>query len=379
MSNPDEEQLPAAPNDGGTTPDKAPTQVGRRRLLAGIGAVGGLSLASVAAACSSGPSAAATSADRAAIYPKFDKQWFIYFATHGIVHPFWSTLQKGAEEGAKAMNLRYKWTQDTVFSVQTTIARMDAAIAEKPDFLVFSCPDPTAMRTQFQKAKDAGIPTVCINSGDPAYPAANSVPYDCYIGGNEFGGGAACAQACLEPWGSLPAQPKRGAVLASTPGNITTSQRNAGWESVFKPLGIPTQVYDISGGTTSGGGNPTNVFTATKAMLTQQPDIDAMFVVSGGPDMVAVQQVLTELNLTGKIKLVQIDLTGGIVKDITDNKATAVVDFGPYLEGYLPSVLARTYLDWGVMPTNQQLFTGPNIVNSKNAAQALDGANAGYR
>lgn len=350
----------------------------RRFVLGGLGGLGALSVSSLAACSSSAPSASA-SASRSDLYPKFGKQWSIYYATHAVVDGFWATVHKGAIEGAEAMNLKLSWTQDVTFSVETTIARMDAALAVHPDFLVFSAPDPTAQRPQFEKAVQEGIPVICVNTADPKFPGPGSLPYDCFIGGDDYESGEAAAMATLQPWNGLPAKPRRGGVMASSLGNISTTERNAGWESVYKSAGIPSQLYDISGPGGVSGGNPDYIFTSVKAALTVHPDLDAMLVVSGGDDTVAIEKLLQQEGLAGKIKLTSIDLTGNIVQDILAKTAIAVEDNGPYLQGYLPCVLARAYLDWGIMPTNQNWYTGPHTITDATAALALAGQNAGYR
>ena len=65
-------------------------------------------------------------------------QHFIYYATHAIPEAVWETVRRGAVQGAKDNCLRLKWTQDQIFSVETTINRMEAAVAENPDVLVIT-------------------------------------------------------------------------------------------------------------------------------------------------------------------------------------------------------------------------------------------------
>ena len=125
-----------------------------RRTLATIGA--GLAIG----AGLLGGAASAADADRCA----GRKPYLIYYATHAIAEPVWATVKAGATQGAADNCLRIKWTQDQKFSIETTINRMETAISEKPDLLVFTATDPTSMRPTFEKAKAAGIPVIAINS-----------------------------------------------------------------------------------------------------------------------------------------------------------------------------------------------------------------------
>ena len=54
------------------------------------------------------------------------------------------------------------------------------------------------------------------------------------------------------------------------------------------------------------------------------------------------------------------------------------VDQQPYLQGYLAAVLARAYLDWGLMP-GLDIATGPGVVTPENVDAVMDGINKGRR
>jgi len=49
-----------------------------------------------------------------------------------------------------------------------------------------------------------------------------------------------------------------------------------------------------------------------------------------------------------------------------------------YLQGYLPAILARGYLDAGLMP-GSNILTGPGVVNASNIDAVIVGAEAGMR
>ncbi|MEO8748758.1 MAG: substrate-binding domain-containing protein, partial [Allobranchiibius sp.] len=106
-------------------------------------------------------------------------------------------MKRGAEQGAADNCLKMKWTQDEKFSIETTIDRMETAISEKPDLLVFTATAPDAMRPTFEKAKAAGIPVIVINTLDPA-PKDQRVPYLIGIGADLYASGVAAAQEVLK-------------------------------------------------------------------------------------------------------------------------------------------------------------------------------------
>ena len=84
----------------------------------------------------------------------------IYFATHAFEQPFFPVLKAGAKQGARDACMEFSWTQDVDFSIDSTIERMESAIATRPDILVFSFADPVAMAPAVELARASGIPVM---------------------------------------------------------------------------------------------------------------------------------------------------------------------------------------------------------------------------
>ena len=290
----------------------------------------------------------------------------VYFATHAIPHPFWSTIEAGAEQGAKDSCLDFKWTQDVEFSVATTIERMETAITEQPDVLVITATDPTAMGPTVQRAIDAGIAVIAINVNDPA-PRTERLPYLIYIGGNEYEGGAEAANQVLAA-----GQPSRAVCLNSFPGHVGLEARCAGWADVMQQAGVVVEQVDVSGGAVQAE-------AALSAYLIANPDADAFFTVSPGPENYGVAlSTLKAEGLIGDVALTTFDMNDEILAAIRSGETLAAIDQQPYLQGYLASVLARQYLDAGLMP-GRDILTGPGVVNAANIDKVLAGADLGRR
>ena len=54
------------------------------------------------------------------------------------------------------------------------------------------------------------------------------------------------------------------------------------------------------------------------------------------------------------------------------------IDQQGFLQGYLPAILARGYLDAGLMP-GSDILTGPGVVNKSNLDAVIEGAKSGMR
>ena len=80
----------------------------------------------------------------------------------------------------------------------------------------------------------------------------------------------------------------------------------------------------------------------------------------------------------GKAALVTFDLTPEVIESIKAGDTLAAIDQQPYLQGFLPAILARQYLEAGLMPGRDNL-TGPGVVNAGNLDQVLDATKQGRR
>jgi simple sugar transport system substrate-binding protein len=292
------------------------------------------------------------------------KAGVVYFATHAIAHPFWSIVEIGAKEGARDACLELKWTQDVEFSVTTTVERQEMAIAEDPDVLVITAVEPRMQTRTIKRARDKGIPIIAINVEDPG-PDQGGLDYMVYIGGDEEKGGYAAADQIVKRG----PEPKRAACFNSFPGHVGLESRCKGFADRMAEEGVETNVLDVSGGVANAEG-------ALGAYLVANPKANAFFTFSATFDT-----TLAVLTRTGRIEtssLVTSELNPQITESIKAGTTLAAIDQQPYLQGYLAAILARAYIDWGLMP-GADIVTGPGIVTSENVDVVIAGAAAGRR
>ena len=119
---------------------------------------------------------------------------------------------------------------------------------------------------------------------------------------------------------------------------------------------------------------------ALSAYIRANPDADAFFTVTPNVDDYGVTlKALLEKGIGGgKAALVTFDLTPNVLASIKAGDTLAAIDQQPYLQGYLPAILARQYLDVGLMPGGD-ILTGPSVVNADNIDQVLAGTKLGRR
>jgi simple sugar transport system substrate-binding protein len=300
--------------------------------------------------------AALTGAARADDRCAGKKPYLIYYGTHAIAEPVWATVKAGAEQGAADNCLKIKWTQDEKFSIETTINRMETAITEKPDLMVITATDPKAMRPTIEKAAAAGIPMIAINSLDPA-PRKERVPYLIGIGADLYQSGVAAAEQVLKK----NPHAKHGLVPNHVPGHVGLEQMAKGFTDTLQKAGATTEVIAIGTDTSQGAATISNYFLA-------HPDTDAVFCMNAGPycfETVLDVARREKLGAGDKLSLVTFDVSPALLDAIGTGEAIAGIDQLMYLQGYLPTVLARNYLDYGMMP-EADIITGPAIIDKSN-------------
>jgi len=282
------------------------------------------------------------------------KPYLIYYATHAIAEPVWATVKRGAEQGADDNCLQIKWTQDNRFSIETTINRMETAITEKPDMLVITATDPTAMRPTIEKAKEAGIPVIAINTLDPA-PKSERVPYLIGIGAEPYLSGVAAAEQVLK----VNPAPKRGIVPNQAPGHVGLELMAKGFTDTLAKAGAKTEVLAMGTDVSQISALLTNYFLAN-------PDTDAVFCMNPGPFCFeTLMDVERREKLSKSITNVTFDVSPALLEAIENGEAVAGIDQLMYLQGYLPAVITRTYLDYGMLP-DADIITGPAIIDKSN-------------
>ena len=282
------------------------------------------------------------------------KPYLIYYATHAIAEPVWETVRKGAEQGALDNCLEIKWTQDQTFSIETTINRMETAITEKPDLLVITATDPTAMRPTIEKAKAAGIPMIAINSLDTS-PKDKRVPYLIGIGADLYQSGVAAAKEVLKKNPNV----KHGVVPNHVPGHAGLEAMAKGFNDTLIAAGAKSETIALSTDTAQIAATIDNYFLAN-------PDTDAVFCMNAGPFCFeTVLDVERKAGISKKVANVSFDISPTLLDAIASDEAVAGIDQLMYLQGYLPAVIARNYLDYGMLP-DADIITGPAIIDKSN-------------
>jgi simple sugar transport system substrate-binding protein len=145
-----------------------------RRALADIGrlcprwivvlAIGLAALVSLTACGSSGSSDGSTASPNQGAQAGGPHLKFAII-THGNAGSsgFWAVYKNGANQAAKDMGVTVTYSEANL-DPQKQAQLIDAAITQKVNGIATTVPDPSALRGELNKAKQAGIPIVLLNS-----------------------------------------------------------------------------------------------------------------------------------------------------------------------------------------------------------------------
>jgi simple sugar transport system substrate-binding protein len=284
----------------------------------------------------------------------------IAVVTHGQASdPFWSVVKNGVDQGAEDMGVEVEYNAPQTFDMVKMSQLIDAAVATEPDGLVVSIPDADALRESIEKANEAGIPIVSINTGSDVSEDFGALTH---VGQTEFIAGEGAGERLAEEGVD------NALCINQEVGNVALDQRCEGFE---QGLGGPVEVVAID------MNNPTDARAKIDTAVQQNPDINGVLAL-GPTGAEPALQALREAGKLQDIKLATFDLAPSVLEAIRDGDMVFAVDQQQYLQGYLPIVFLTNYAQYGVTPESEVL-TGPAFVTQENAQQVINLSKRGIR
>lgn len=280
----------------------------------------------------------------------------IAVVTHGAAgDTFWDVVKKGALQAGKDEGDTVTYQSDGDPQKQSQL--IDAAVNEKVDGLVVSMANPDALKGSIEKAVQAGIPVITINSGQDKSAEFGALAH---VGQDETIAGEGAGEKMKA------AGVTKAICVIQEAGNIGLEQRCAGFK---QGLGGDVQNVQVQ------NSDPTGAQSIIKAKLAADKSINGVLTlgpVIGKAALGAVQG--------GSVKLATFDLNADVTKAIADGQMLFAVDQQQYVQGYLPIVMLTLYkANLNTIGGGHPVLTGPGFVTKDNAAQVQQLAAAGTR
>jgi len=287
----------------------------------------------------------------------------IIFVTHGQANDvYWSVLKNGVTAAQEVMGSKVDYHAPETFDVVQMARLIDAAIAEKPDAIVVSIPDPTALKDVILNAKAAGISVGVVDTGIEQVPEWG---LDLWVGANsEYQNGIRAGQAMGKEGA------KKALCVNQEVGNIALDDRCRGFAEGLAETGGTSEVVAVTM-------DPTESAGRVEAYLSANPETDAVLAL--GPSVAdPILQRLREIGALGKVKLGTFDLSPVALGAVDAGEMVFAIDSQQFMMGYLPVVFFTMKAMYGTMPS-APVMTGPAFVMKGQGATVLELAKQGIR
>ena len=319
-----------------------------------VGAVPGL--AAILDACTTAQTTTTSAGNRGNIH--------LAVVTHGQASdPFWSVVKNGVAQASKDMGVNFTYDAPPTFDMVKMSQLIDSKIASKPDGMIVSIPDASALGTSVKSAVSAGIPVISINSGSDVYKQLGALTH---IGQTEELAGIAGG----ENMGKAGVQ--NALCINQEQGNAALALRCKGFmEGLAKTGGKVTElVVDLN--------NPTDTQQKITSAFQRTP-YDGVLAL-GPTGATPALQALTTAGKLGQIKLGTFDLSAAVLQAVAAGNMLFAIDQQQYLQGYLPIVILTLYKLYLLIPGGgQPILTGPSLVVKDTAARVIDLSKQGIR
>lgn len=277
----------------------------------------------------------------------------------GTNDPFYTTMQRGAQDAADAFGAELITQIPQNWNVTDQTPMLDAMVARGDLSFLFLAPvDSQAMIAPLQKASDAGIPMLTVDTfiGDGDYTNGPvKFPLSFIASDNYLGGQIAC-RALAEAIG------KSGKIYIQNvrPGISSTDAREKGCEDVIKAE-YPNVII---AGVDYNEDDASKAQAQTDAMLTKTPDLAGIF----GTNVFSAQgagTVVANKGLSGKVKVVAFDATAAAIEMLKNSTVDLVIAQKPSDMGFFAVEMAMAYMN-GVTSIPKHIPTGYAVITRDN-------------
>lgn len=241
-----------------------------------------------------------------------------YLVATNIKLPYWQTANNGLMKAATQYGVKYEMRGTDNFDPQGEVSEFRTVVARKPAGILVSVADPALMQGEIDKAIDAGIPVLTVDSDAP-----NSHRLY-FIGTNNLQAGRLGGQRVAQKLHG-----KGNVVFFSMPGQPNLDERLKGYKDAFSATpGINiVQVVNIKG-------DSGNAFDNTQALLakTGKDKIDAFICLeaSSGKD---VAEAAKRAHATDR-ELVAMDVDEATLNLVKEGVIDATIGQKPYTMAY---------------------------------------------
>ena len=273
----------------------------------------------------------------------------IVVVTHGSdTDAFWGVVRNAVKAAAEDTGANVQYRNPPTGDLNEMASLIEAAIAQDPDGLVVSIPDPDILSAPIRAAVDAGIPVISMNSGSGVSKELGAIMH---VGQPEYDAGRGGGERTKSLGGS------GGVCFNHEPFNTALLDRCQGFAD---GLGEELNMVEVSQ-------DFDDIKNTVIAYMTSNPDTGAIMAVgpTGCDPTIAA---LEELGKAGDVVFGCFDLGPAIVDGIANGTVHYAIDQQQFLQGYIPVVVLHLNHRNGTLPGNS-INSGPGFVTKDNIEQ----------
>jgi simple sugar transport system substrate-binding protein len=273
---------------------------------------------------------------------------------------FWGVVEKGARDAAAALGVELKSGGSRDPTEQSAL--IEDYVSSGANGIIVSLANPDAMRDSIQKAIDADIPVITINSGVNVYKDFGALTH---VGQTEFIAGQGAGEKFTEMGFT------KALCVIHEEANIALEERCDGLADTFSG---EVERFNIA---STGIEDPAGSLATIQDKLTSDPSFDSVLTLNPTIAMSALDAIKAA---GGGQALATFDLSPAVLEAIQAGEMEFAIDQQQYLQGYLPVVFLYLYnVNANTVGGGLPVLTGPGFVDASNAADVVELAGQGTR
>jgi ribose transport system substrate-binding protein len=266
----------------------------------------------------------------------------------------WLKVKNGAEAAAAELgNVKVVFDAPQTKVDATVQAQLvENAIVNKSDAILLAALDKEALKPVVEKAKEAGIPVILVDSG------VSTENYDAFLSTDN----AAAAELAADNLAELIGKKGKIAIINAQAGAGTTMTR----ENAFRDR-IESQYPDIEiVGVQYSDGDKQKALNYATDYMTQYPDLVGIYACNEG-STVGVGNAVDQAGKSDSIQVVGFDFSADVKALIEKGAIKASMVQNPYIMGYEGIKAASTVVSGGKVPV-RDIDTGVTVATLENLA-----------
>ena len=282
------------------------------------------------------------------------------FVAANVKLPYWQEAAAGFMEASRVLDVKAEFKGPHRYAPEEELKAFQDAVATHPTGILVSPARPEIFKDAIDRAMQAGIPVICVDSDSPESRRI------LFIGTNNYRAGLESGERIAELMhghGAL--------VVITIPGQFNLDERARGVEAALKkyPSIYTTKILNDSG-------NSQMAQDELSGLLQNKEKVDGIVCLEAqGGDGAA--KALDRFEMSGKIPVVAMDANPETLNWISKGAIAATIAQKPYTMSFyglrllddLHHNVVHEFKDWRTAPASplpRVMDTGTTVVDSKN-------------